>query len=470
MKMTHTHLEGLITRDTQVVINTLKRKDEDTSKYPKVIFVYTMLKYMVDDFGQYIKDNEVVTEVIQFLNMLVEGGKKGKNMFNNIVTIYENLRKNNVNLETLHQELVTKMSNTFVYIKYRQDTLVTNPRYQVKKIQQGPSHYLHLKYKNLDGTFGYNKDNTIYNHNGALNAINSKLLGGSDIEASKIEQKLDDLQIPECYYFGSFNGVYTHDNKNEFIIDDIKKQPSSVIKKVLAGEDLCIVGYGQSGAGKTSTLIFKKGDTGDIVDGIIIEMFKLKEFTDVFDKIEIKATDLYTYHWQDNKDYTAYDSENYIRKPILMNDSTTISITYDAKAKNWFSGEKVIGQIIDEIFEKREIEPTPNNPESSRSHLICCLTLYYKSSSTDKPLTPRKIIICDLAGVENVFRCDNLSEVLRFDARYNKSKKYLGKLSYDSYFKNQGKTKAVKNKPDNLMRSLAQFDKENINIETKVME
>ena len=506
MKTKRTHLSDTINRDTSIIDMLFKKGEADEAKGEQVIFVYTLLKYLVEDFGEYITNDELVADMIRLLNTLVGGGKSGRNIFNNIVAIYENLRKNNVSLEKNHQLLVNRMSNSFVYIKYRQDTPVTNPRYKVKKIQQGPSScYLNVRYKNIDGTFGYDSTG-VYSHENALKTLNSNLLtnhervhldGGVDrmhrglpssskkrfnenpspapvdvtpatnkIEEVKVvsEDKLDDLQIPEFYYFGSFNGIYSHEDKNDYIVNDIQNQPNNIIKKLLNGEDLCLVGYGQSGAGKTSTLIFKKGKTGDITDGIIIEMLKLKEVIDTFESITLKATDLYTFHWQDNTDYTNYDPDNYRTKPIIIDGVEEVKIKYDPKSKNWLSGTKVIGQIIDEIFTLREIEPTPNNPESSRSHLICCLTLHYKKGTEKKD--PRKIIICDLAGVENVFKCDDLAEMLKFDQRYGKdNKKYNGKISFDSYFKNQGESTTVKNKPDNVLAQLRDYDVENDKIE-----
>ena len=511
MKTKHTDLENTIDRDTAIINNLFapvkkgESKESDDVKKNPVLFVYTLVKYLVQDFGDYITNDDLVTDMIRLLNTLIGGGKSEKNMFHNIVMIYENLRKNNVNLEKNHQQLVNAMSNSFVYIKYRQDTPITNPRYQVKKIKQGPSTcYLNIRYKNIDGTYGTDAYTKAYSHDRAVKLMNSHLMknhernddGAVRRQTKKAplkpqkrfdetpaapaapapvideivvegisEEQLDELEIPEFYYFGSFNGIYTHNDSNNFIVDDIKKQPNNIINKLLNGEDLCLVGYGQSGAGKTSTLIFKKGKKGDITDGIIIEMFKLDTFINTFESIDLKATDLYTYHWQDNNDYTNYDSDNYIRNPITIEEgSTEVNIKYDPTL-GWVSGSnKVIGQIIDEIFSKREIEPTPNNPESSRSHLICCLTLNYrkvkgvKGVKGQKEKPPRKVIICDLAGVENVFKCDDLAEILKFDQRYDKdNKKYGGKISFNSYFKNQGASKTIKNREDNVFKELRDF-------------
>ena len=513
MKLYHQHLDATISRDTAVLKKLTKNENN-------VIFVYTLLKYLVKNFGEYVKTYDLVQEMIKFINTLVGGGKKGNNIFNNIVTIYENLRKNNASLEGKHNELTNSISNNFAYIKYRQDSSLINPRYQVKIVNQGQSKYLHVRYKNLDGNFGFFHDT--YIHEWALRQINQKLLSDKndgngkkkrfveaeqptkpietiptkspiksitdeikeeedeesiirkqverkekEVESMRVQneiddKKLDELQIPDYFYFGSFNGCYTSMEKNDKIVKDIMSHSSSIITKLLKGEDLCLVGYGQSGSGKTSALIFQKTREGNIIDGIIIEILKLEEFRKKFGTIIIHARNLYTFHWESNMDYNSYDSENYINNEIVKEG---IELTY--KDGNWSSDEnKVVGEIIDGIFSKREIEPTPNNPESSRSHLICCLTLIPRDDKgKGKGKKTQKIIICDLAGVENVFKCDDFAEVLKFDSRYKESKNYNGKISYDSYFKKQGKPEYYKHTEKNLFPVLKTFEKENESID-----
>jgi hypothetical protein len=51
---------------------------------------------------------------------------------------------------------------------------------------------------------------------------------------------------------------------------------------------------------------------------------------------------------------------------------------------------------------QRQIQTTPNNPVSSRSHVVICLTVGEK-----------KIIFLDLAGNENEFICD-INDALKF--------------------------------------------------------
>jgi hypothetical protein len=69
-----------------------------------------------------------------------------------------------------------------------------------------------------------------------------------------------------------------------------------------------------------------------------------------------------------------------------------------------------LGMIISKNFELgREIEPTTNNPQSSRSHVVVRLTGYKKTDEDemlDKDAQNFNVLVCDLAGAENKFRCD----------------------------------------------------------------
>jgi hypothetical protein len=81
--------------------------------------------------------------------------------------------------------------------------------------------------------------------------------------------------------------------------------------------------------------------------------------------------------------------------------------------------QKEITSIVLMAFELREIEPTPNNRESSRSHVI--VDLHLKTTDTD---AGQHIIVCDLAGVENKFNCENIEELKKFITKYSESNKY----------------------------------------------
>jgi hypothetical protein len=73
-------------------------------------------------------------------------------------------------------------------------------------------------------------------------------------------------------------------------------------------------------------------------------------------------------------------------------------------------------------FECREIAPTSNNKQSSRSHVVVSLKLEW--NGTEK--NPRYIYVCDLAGVENEFDCNTpgSADIIRMKAKTKANKNY----------------------------------------------
>ena len=322
-------------------------------------------------------------------------------------------------------------------------------------------------------------------------------VGGSqkvkdDEEIKKLNELVDKVkkENTEYYFFGTFDGIFIPSVVNK----DIAQETSGVLfdKVITKDEDLCVIGYGQSGSGKTSSLIYLKitnsNGTTTEVDGILVELCNLKEFTNKFDLITLQMTNIYVNHGLKrnspvdikSNDYRVEDieidgekqpefefdgkkwsnittekkkEEIFMKnspKPVLevikkqntkqklskkeqeelkeqlQNQESKKKGEYEKKMTEWnksrtefITRKKSIGEFINDAFEKRQVEPTPNNPNSSRSHVLVCLTLRKKGEKES-----RKIVVCDLAGVENVFQCGLLSEILKFDERYGESDKY----------------------------------------------
>ena len=82
--------------------------------------------------------------------------------------------------------------------------------------------------------------------------------------------------------------------------------------------------------------------------------------------------------------------------------------------------DKVSKYILD-LFDARQILPTTNNEKSSRSHIVVCITLNPSSDSqepTEGVIKNRKLIVCDLACVENQFACEAEEQLRGFDRQY----------------------------------------------------
>lgn len=246
---------------------------------------------------------------------------------------------------------------------------------------------------------------------------------------------------------------------------------------------LCFIGYGQSGSGKTSALIYLDVP-GIEQDGILIETLKQLKPSE----IEISMIEIYRHKsaleadktcsgiaTHDNPeengliidpcpakvparevlnlsgilpdaqgDYTpnlryvpigeiidkAYDNAGKPERKSTEEDVKT-SVIFKKGGNGWFythhqQGEQGLDKDLDlkiailNAFECREIGPTGNNKQSSRSHVV--FSMKCKGINGNKEMT---IFVCDLAGVENVFDCSpGSTDSIRFAAKTLANKNY----------------------------------------------
>ena len=119
------------------------------------------------------------------------------------------------------------------------------------------------------------------------------------------------------------------------------------------------------------------------------------------------------------------DKEIEFRKSI-NEQSNAISYLYthspDGSGEGGIDTNFPMKQYILNGFECREINPTSNNKQSSRSHVVVYLKCSYEDGKE------QNIFICDLAGVENVFECTKgSSDIIRMMAKISDNKNFAPK-------------------------------------------
>ena len=195
------------------------------------------------------------------------------------------------------------------------------------------------------------------------------------------------------------------------------------------------IGYGQSGSGKTSTLINFVKKNGKVEEGVLSKF--LKNYENNLESIDVECVNLYYQENEENKinNYGEFNiKKNYKTEIYNFNSSSNfydkgqtnmvLSSETDFRETNEYSVKNIVldsddsinevCKLILKLFDARQIRPTPNNEISSRSHIMVCLTLNFKKED----INPRKLIICDLAGVENEFQCELFYEIKKFDNQY----------------------------------------------------
>ena len=403
------NINNIIERDTYHY-NNLIEQPENNNKY---IFIYTLVILLGNEDPGIITHN--VDNANGFFELWTEIVHKRTEL---ITQINKTLITQQSIIKDKYNSIINKRNKIFTFIKERNDNKMDNtrnPRFTISTLKEDPK-TLQLEYINVDN-----------NIEGSY---------GTKQELLNVKMNNDNKQI-EKYIFGPFDGIFLSDKNlsNKNIAFNIKDK---IFDKIfIQKEDFCMIGYGQSGSGKTSTLIYFDKTKED---GIITELCNLEEFTDNVSEINIDITNIYLTHGSNITDMNDFQDKFYTtnninfnprtthtsRQPIFKSNLTTFiysEVQTSTQLQNMWhmkNSKLSIGEYILETFNKRIIEPTPNNPESSRSHVVITLTLQMK----DENEKSRKLIICDLAGVENEFACESPEEIVKFSQKYATSIKY----------------------------------------------
>jgi hypothetical protein len=251
------------------------------------------------------------------------------------------------------------------------------------------------------------------------------------------------------YRYGHFSKIFTPNKTNQDISLEMKEVISMLSSE--SPKPVFIIGYGSSGAGKTSSLIYFNKGNGDQKDGVLIWLLKNLCGMGRYNKVEFYI-----------KEFSNRDGNTILRTPENDNikydydsDNNTFNINTDNfdqfnQIKEYITGNKKrnkyrttgrsinpkmavekdgaqtevpkldydndtidsytdIGDILIRLIDtNRFVKATTNNPNSSRSHVV----VYVKLLS-DKG-KPGYLYIGDFAGVENKFGCDDVGNIQRF--------------------------------------------------------
>jgi len=474
---TATSIEELISDMFEKKVAEIKASDKEyiliTSFLNKFNDYYDANKSQLEDMSKSVDKQNIVWSIFYYINNISETLEKIKSL---------NLDANITQINNKYFDFFKSQASVLTYVRERNDTYTkdqSNPRYIIDKgpiEQQIKEAKLYsnrpminffdfkFKYFNYPKRIGIKNDTDPYKgnykHEDAVNFTNNN----------------NNQKYFETYNLGKINGYY----KASVDPTNIANDPFCglvFLDKLRKGENIIIVGNGQSGAGKTASLINRydpstKTDYPGILPNIAKEMIpvnlKLEQNTTyqtAFEKLpdhdrekyfyeaELKMINVYMYLNNDLSDPASLNkmkSNHYLPYYIKINDDNSFTFNPNDKQEwicinnNEKNKNRTLGSIIAEGFEIREVEPTKNNPNSSRSHIIVCIT--FKSSvKNDKGQNETKlakVVVCDLAGVEDEFTC-SAGELFILDRNIcNSSTKYMigansndeKPLVFDNYF------------------------------------
>jgi len=268
----------------------------------------------------------------------------------------------------------------------------------------------------------YNDDNDAYykiNDNGDIEVVkNDKTNEFINVNGNLTVKKYDHI-----YALGPFTKVFNQQYDNK----DIAKNIPEVIDSLKNLKPVFIIGYGASGAGKTSSLIYfnKKKEDGVLVNlcnimgnkGFINIELKTYEFYQSNTLVTVKnpqkqETLNFTYlnsKFVLDKDYT-HSNNHYDRVNLLFKSEGDKSDWNfdDTTNTTVFPKNSALGEVIIHFIDRdRFVKATTNNPNSSRSHTLIFINLKSGSRTVN-------LIVGDFAGVENAFDCDDDNVISKF--------------------------------------------------------
>jgi hypothetical protein len=236
------------------------------------------------------------------------------------------------------------------------------------------------------------------------------------------------------YLFGNFTNIFLADKQNDTIANEIPE-----IYKNLTAEKpkpVFILGYGASGAGKTSSLIYNKEYQ---TNGVLIELCNKLGIEGKYNKLSLKYSEFYR-KYSDNggnnknivddvktgpsnggdlhftfKEVNGkkqfYLDASYNHTPIHP---YRLNAMEEEFTKTNFPLDTPLGEIIIHLVDTdRFVKATTNNPNSSRSHTL--VYVFLENSPADTASAKKAcIIVGDFAGVENKFDCESTTVIDKF--------------------------------------------------------
>ena len=358
----------LITKETQIYKS---RKVADGENYVSIITIIHIINKT--EWNKLVKNDTYATNLYKILGKIV-------GVFSMIPPIYNALKSQNTNIIEYYNRTFKKYKKIFPYLLIWHNTSNRHTLFKLKD-KEGPTPQKYL-------TMKHNKSH----------------------------------QQQDVHYFGPYEEIFFNSPNSQMAkslieLDSLKE----MFEK--QSNPLCFVSFGKSGSGKTSSLLYLKKEDGSSHKGVILEIFNTYKAN--ISNIKVTYRDLKV-HLQDASVPQVIVSEAEKAQGI----GKSGNIKYKLSTYKNLAGTEIIkiyetskldvmGQDILDLMSSntRATYPTPNNIESSRSHLIICFEITLKSS------VKSKIVVCDLAGFENEFDCDALQENMNFEDAYREAYK-----------------------------------------------
>jgi hypothetical protein len=211
----------------------------------------------------------------------------------------------------------------------------------------------------------------------------------------------------------TFDRVFRDANQEEVYQDSARAS----VGDVLEGYNATIFAYGQTGAGKTHTMMGSRENPG-IIPRSIAHIFREIGSRDADSQFAIKASFVEVYN------EAVRDLLNPVSKNLKVHESPGIGAWIEDATELPLSSEEDVYELLDIGNLNRAVAAHAMNDESSRSHSIFMLSV--STRAVDGTIRTGMLNLCDLAGSEKTKKTKATGDVLTEAKNINKSLHALG--------------------------------------------
>ncbi|XP_067933165.1 kinesin-like protein klp-3, partial [Watersipora subatra] len=212
----------------------------------------------------------------------------------------------------------------------------------------------------------------------------------------------------------TFDRVYSPETSQEQVFEETR----AIITSCVDGYNVCIIAYGQTGAGKTHTMMGPSDDVGVNIRAIQ-ELLRLTNERESIDyQLSVSMVEIY----------------NEVIHDLLTSQCNVVtaqnvghSVTMSGLSSHTVMTEQDISHIMKTGMTNRTVASTKMNSESSRSHLLVIL----KVEGHDKVSNARTmgtLTLVDLAGSERLAKTEVSGQQLVEAVAINRSLSALGQV------------------------------------------
>lgn len=393
------HVHSYVNKDTDL-FNALTNNSEDTSKRIHVYRYMTEIKNMVINLQ---KEPNKIKKLELNINILIHAISSIMENCETILDYYDAIDETTfLNIKETYKTTIKKINPIHIYVKERCDTLERNPLFDLVLLNEGEDGKIYKElyleyydtskrvglYKSAPGLmWGKNitqvtddKENitseTYYSRDLALYELDPEKYKDKKPIRCKTDFKANpapELLVLKC---GQINGYIGPQGNYEKLMEDMFNTMTEKKRNIF------LVGFGYSGAGKTSEMFGRQGNVGFVIQFINNNFKKYK-------KMSLQCQEIYAHDFESGQNFLNVQSDDYLildGKPYFFHISDK---------DDWINEtNQSLYMTIQEFLLNRITKPTENNIKSSRSHLI----IKFAFDGLDQ-----KLIIGDFCGVENSF-------------------------------------------------------------------